>query len=115
MPDDCIFCQIINKQIDSEIIFENNNLIVFKDIHPQAPVHLLIIPKKHIISLAELEEGDQALMGEIIYQAKLLAQKYKIADGGYKLIANTGPDGGQIVNHLHFHLLGGEKLSNFKV
>lgn len=112
---ECVFCKIINKEIDSQLVFEDDDLIVFKDIHPQAPIHVLIVPKRHLVSIADLEEKDQELMGKIVYRAKLIAEEYIISDSGYKLIANTGPDGGQVVFHLHFHLLGGQKLNNYQV
>ncbi len=108
--DDCVFCNIINKTIDSEIIYENEHLVVIKDILPKAPVHLLVIPKKHIISIGHLEKADEALAGEMIFAAKEMANKYGIAETGYKLIFNVGRDGGMVIPHLHMHLLGGKQL-----
>ena len=108
--DDCVFCNIINKTIASQIIFENGNLIVIKDILPKAPVHLLVIPKKHIGGISHLEAGDEALAGEMIFIAKDMAAKSGVAESGYKLIFNVGRDGGQVVPHLHLHILGGKKL-----
>lgn len=110
MPD-CVFCKIINKEIPSEIISETDDLIAFKDINPKAKVHVLVVPKKHIISVNELEEADAGLVSKLIYQAKLLASDLGIAKNGYKLVINCGKDGGQVVLHLHLHLLGGEPLS----
>jgi len=108
--DDCVFCNIVNKTIDSQRLFENNNLIVIKDIMPKAPVHLLVIPKKHIQGVAHLETGDEALAGEMIFTAKEMAVKHGIAESGYKLIFNVGRDGGQVIPHLHLHILGGKNL-----
>lgn len=107
----CLFCQIINKEIPSQFVFEDEDMVAFKDIQPQAPVHLLIVPKKHIESLVQLSEVDSDLMGKLIYRAKLLAQENNIDKSGYKLIINTGPDSGQVVEHVHIHLLGGAPLA----
>ncbi|MFH1187383.1 MAG: histidine triad nucleotide-binding protein [bacterium] len=107
----CIFCKIINKEIPAEPIYEDNDLIVLNDINPKARIHILVIPKKHISSIAEIQEEDIALLGRCLLQAKLIAQKKEINKTGYKIIINTGEDGGQVVPHLHIHLLGGEKLS----
>ncbi len=108
--DDCVFCNIINKTIDSKYLYENENLIVIQDILPKAPVHLLVIPKRHIVGVANLEPTDQALAGEMVFIAKQMAEKFGVGQSGYKLIFNVGRDGGQVVQHLHLHLLGGKKL-----
>ena len=100
---DCIFCKIINKQESSEIIYENERFIVIKDIHPKAPVHLLIIPKKHIPSLKEVGQEDKELLGELILVARETAERKGLK--GYKLMINVGREGGQIIDHLHLHLL----------
>ncbi|MFH1564384.1 MAG: histidine triad nucleotide-binding protein [bacterium] len=107
----CIFCKIINKEISAEVIHEDDGLIVLNDINPKARIHILIIPKKHISSIANAREEDIALLGRCLFQAKLIARKKEINETGYKIVINTGSDGGQIVPHLHIHLLGGEKLS----
>lgn len=108
----CIFCQIAKKEIPSKTIhFEDKDLIAFDDLYPKAPIHILIVPKKHIVSVNELKEGDQNLIGKIILVAKKLAKKKKIDQTGYKIVVNTGPDAGQGILHLHFHLLGGGPLS----
>jgi len=106
----CLFCQIIKKEIPAKIVDEDENLISFADINPKAPVHLLIVPKKHIESLNQIKEDDLKLLGKLILKAKELAEKFKIAGSGYKLIFNCGKDGGQVIPHLHLHLLGGKKL-----
>lgn len=102
----CIFCQIINKEQSADIVYENDRIIAFRDINPKAPVHILIVPKKHIASIKDIERKDRDFIGEIIYSAKCIAEAQKI-DEGYKLVFNVGRKGGQIVDHLHLHLLGG--------
>lgn len=101
----CIFCKIINKEADSEIIYEDSQLVAFKDIHPKASFHLLLAPKKHISSIAEIKDSDKELIGELVLRAKKIAEENSIS--GYKLVINVGREGGQIVEHLHLHLLGG--------
>lgn len=106
----CIFCQIINKEIPTNFVFEDEQMVVFKDINPKALVHLLIVPKKHIESIAVLTKEDKNLIAEMIWRAKVLAEEQEIADKGYRLIFNCGEHGGQIIKHIHLHLLGGQKL-----
>jgi len=105
----CIFCKIIKKEIPSEIVYENEKVLAFKDIKPLAPIHILIVPKKHIISVDHLEIKDRILMGDLILSAQKISREQKINKTGYKLVFNVGPGGGQIINHLHLHLLGGWK------
>lgn len=107
----CIFCKIINKEIPSEIVFESDDILAFKDIHPIAPVHILIIPKKHIASVNDLKIEDIELVGKMIFQAKEIAKNFDISEKGYKLLIRTGEWGGQEVPHVHLHLIGGAKLS----
>lgn len=107
---ECIFCKIISREIPSEIIYEDSEMLAFPDIHPVAPVHVLIIPKKHIENINDLKDSDKELIGKIILAAKKIAEDLKISDKGYKLLIRTGPDGGQEVGHLHLHLIGGAKL-----
>jgi len=102
----CIFCKIVDKQQPSDIVYENDKVIAFCDINPKAPVHILIVSKKHIASIKDIEEKDQDLIGEIVYSAKRIAEDQKI-DEGYKLVFNVGRKGGQVIDHLHLHLLGG--------
>jgi histidine triad (HIT) family protein len=105
---DCIFCKIANKEVKGEIIYENDKVIAFKDIHPKAVFHILVVPKKHIESVDKLEENDKELVGEMALAAKNIAEDNNIS--GYKLVINVGRDGGQIVDHLHMHLLGGKPI-----
>ena len=109
---DCIFCQIIAGGIPGDILYQDEEAIVFRDIYPQAPTHLLIIPKRHIPSLTYLSEEDIPLMGHMVNIANQLAKKESIADSGYRLVINCGEQGGQLVPHLHMHLIGGRRLSN---
>lgn len=100
---DCIFCKIIDKETPSNVIYENDEVIVIKDVNPKAPVHLLIIPKKHIPSVNHIETKDKALMGDLILTAKKIAKEKNLK--GYKLLINVGREGGQIIDHIHLHLL----------
>lgn len=107
---DCIFCKIVNKEIPAKIIFEDKDILAFFDIHPLAPVHVLIIPKKHIVSMNDVTETDIKLLGKMIVKAKDIAKELQISEGGYKLLIRTGKDGGQEVAHIHLHLIGGAPL-----
>jgi histidine triad (HIT) family protein len=111
MSQDCIFCKIAAGQIGGSPLFQDEQVTAFRDINPQAPVHILIVPNRHIVSLNEADEADQALLGYLFLIASKLAQQEGIADGGYRLVVNTGADGGQSVFHLHLHLLGGRRMT----
>jgi len=108
MTEDCLFCKIVKKEIPAKEILENDSFLAIHDIHPKAPVHILVLPKKHIVSAWHLKEDDTELAGELILFANSAAQKVGIAKG-YKLVFNVGRDGGQIIDHLHLHVLGGWK------
>ena len=108
---DCIFCQIIAGKIPSEILYRDEEVIAFRDINPAAPIHLLIVPKKHIPSLAHLSQTDLPLVGHMINVANQLAREEGVSENGYRLVINCGGDAGQEVPHLHLHLLGGQRLS----
>jgi histidine triad (HIT) family protein len=105
-----IFKKIIDREIDADIVYETDDVLAFKDISPQAPVHILIIPKKEIPTVNDVQEADAALLGKLFVAAKQIAAEQGIAESGYRLIVNTRDDGGQEVYHLHVHLLGGRKL-----
>lgn len=105
-----VFCKIINKEIPAEIIAEEEDWLAIKDIHPQAPVHVLIIPKKHLANLAAITETEVELMGRLLLAANKIAKKMELDKKGFRLIINHGEDGGQVVEHLHLHLLGGRQL-----
>lgn len=107
---DCLFCKIIAGEIPSAKVYEDDKLLAFKDINPQAPVHVLIIPKAHYDSVNALDENSAPIVGDIMLAAKKIAAEQHL-DNGYRIITNIGEDGGQTVKHLHFHLIGGVKLS----
>lgn len=107
---DCIFCKIIQKEIPANIVYEDEEVLAFRDIQPAAPVHILVIPKRHIASLVDLNPGEEAIIAKIYQVIQQIAKQEKIADKGFRVIVNCGEDGGQEVPHLHFHLLGGKKL-----
>ncbi len=108
----CVFCKIANKEIKAEILYESEDILAFKDIHPAAPVHVLIIPKKHIEGINFLGETEEEILlaGKMIITAKKLAEKAGIGEKGYKLLFRVGRDGGQEVAHIHLHLLGGASV-----
>ena len=107
---DCIFCKIAQKEIPTELLYEDEDIIAFNDIAPKSPVHILIVPKKHIDSVNNLEEENKELLGKLVLVAKDIAKEKGISETGYRLIFNTGRDAGQTVDHIHLHLMGGEKL-----
>jgi len=106
----CIFCKIVNKEVSADIVYEDKDILAFKDIEPKTPVHLLIIPKKHIPAVDHIESQDKDLIGQLLLTAKKIARDQGVAQTGYRLIFNVGRDAGQTVDHLHLHLMGGEKL-----
>ncbi len=110
MNNDCLFCKISKHEIPAEIVFEDQDILAFKDIHPLAPVHILIIPKKHIGSINDLEDSDKDIISKSVFAARDIARKLGIAEGGYKLLYRVGKNGGQEVGHIHLHLIGGAKL-----
>lgn len=107
---DCIFCKIVEGSIPSKKVFENERILAFHDIQPAAPVHVLIIPKKHIPTMNDVSGEDDAVMAEIFAAARQIAKELGVDESGYRLINNCNPDSGQIVYHLHFHLVGGRNL-----
>jgi histidine triad (HIT) family protein len=110
MAEDCVFCKIIAGEIPGNIIYQDEDIIAFPDISPAAPVHLLVISRRHIPSLLELTEAETELVGKMVLVANRLAGEQGIAEDGYRLVVNCGPNGGQVVPHLHVHILGGGKL-----
>ncbi len=106
----CLFCKIVEGSIPSTPVYQDDQCYAFADIHPQAPVHVLIAPRKHIVSLADGENADRALLGHLLRVSARIAQEKGLAKG-YRVVVNTGEDGGQTVDHLHFHLLGGRSLA----
>lgn len=108
--EECIFCKIIEGRIPSEKVYEDEEIIAFRDIEPVAPVHILVIPKKHIPALTNLNKEDEAVIGRIYTVINQIAEKENIKEKGFRVIVNCGEDGGQEVKHVHFHLIGGKKL-----
>jgi len=109
---DCIFCKIARGEIPSQIVYEDAQVVAFKDLSPKAPVHVLIVPKKHVQSVAHFQAEDKELAAHIFVDVvPKLAAELGVADGGFRLVLNTGSDGGQTVHHLHVHLLGGRKMT----
>ena len=108
--EDCLFCKIIKGEIPSEKVYEDEDILAFNDINPIAPVHVLVIPKKHITSLAHMQEGDEELIGKIYKVINKIAEEKGVKEDGYRVVVNCGENGGQEVMHLHFHLLAGKKL-----
>jgi histidine triad (HIT) family protein len=107
---DCLFCKIVNREVPGSIVYEDERLLAFNDINPQAPVHILVVPKRHIESLNELDPADDQIVGELVRRAAVLAGERGIAAGGYRTVFNTNRDAGQSVWHIHLHLLGGRPL-----
>ena len=107
---DCLFCKIANKEIPSDIVYEDDLCISFRDIDPQAPVHVLIIPKTHIQSALEIDSNNSSIVAHIFEVAAKIARDLGIAKDGYRIVSNVGENGGQTVGHIHFHMLGGRNL-----
>ena len=109
---DCIFCKIVAGKVPSEIVYQDEEVFAFRDISPQTPTHVLIVPKRHIPSLSDLSEAEAPIIARMVNIASQLAKREGIADRGYRLVINNGKEGGQVVPHLHLHLLGGRRLSD---
>ena len=106
----CLFCKIVAGEISVSLVRQSERLLAFRDIAPQAPVHILVIPKEHVASLEDVSDGHGALLGELLLAAREIARSEGISEGGYRCVVNTGVDGGQTVGHLHVHLLGGRAM-----
>lgn len=109
--DKCIFCKIVNKEIPAKVVYEDDRVIAFEDINPQAPVHVLLIPKEHFVSLNDIPEEKMELVGHILSKARWVAQEKGIKESGYRIVLNTARDSGQDVFHIHFHVLGGRRMT----
>lgn len=110
MTDSCVFCKIVSGETKANVVYRDEQVTAFRDMHPVGPTHILIVPNKHIESVGALEVEDEQLMGHLFTTARKLAEEEGIARGGYRLITNTGADGGQTVFHLHLHLIGGHRM-----
>jgi histidine triad (HIT) family protein len=106
---ECLFCRIVARQSLADIVYEDDAVVAFKDIYPKAPVHVLIVPRRHIASLLEADEDDAALLGRCVLVARRLAEATGYAEKGFRLSVNTGPEGGQVVYHVHFHFTAGRR------
>jgi len=111
MASDCLFCRMLEGEIPSEKVFEDDQVFAFRDINPQAPSHILVIPRKHIASLDELDDRDAPLMGRLMAAGAQIARQEGLSAKGYRSVINTGEHGGQSVHHIHLHILGGRALS----
>lgn len=111
--DDCIFCRIASGAVPSDIVLEDNDFVAFRDIHPKAPHHVLVVPRYHVRSLNELDRWEDCQGHALLQFVVRVAEHLGISDSGYRALTNVGPDGGQVVQHLHFHVLGGEDLGDF--
>ena len=108
---DCIFCKIVKKEIPSQFIYEDDDVVAFKDLHPKAPTHILLIPKKHIEKLSDMKTEDISLGGKLLLAVSKVAEKEGIKENGFRVVVNNGKYAGQEVFHLHFHILGGKPMS----
>ena len=106
----CLFCRIVTKELPAKVVYETDELVVFRDIHPIAPIHVVIVPKRHIGSVQDLTAEDASLVGRLILAAKEIAETDGISRTGYRIVTNSGTDSGQVVAHLHLHLMGGRRL-----
>ena len=110
--EDCLFCKIVKGEIPSTVVYEDDEILAFNDIEPIAPIHILVVPKKHITSLAHMEDGDEEIVGKIYKVINKIAEEKNFKEDGYRVVVNCGENGGQEVMHLHFHVLAGKKLCN---
>jgi histidine triad (HIT) family protein len=108
---DCLFCKMVDREIEPDIVYEDEQVLAFNDIDPKAPTHILIVPKKHIATLNDIEEADLALIGRLQFTAAKLAKQLGFADNGYRVVMNCNEDGGQSVYHIHMHLMGGRHFT----
>ena len=111
MTSDCLFCRIVAKELPSTVVYETDEVLAFRDINPQAPTHVVVIPKAHYPDAASLAEADPALAGAVLAAAAAVARQEGVAESGYRLVFNTGPDAGQSVFHVHCHVLGGRSIA----
>lgn len=107
---DCVFCQIGSRDLPAMVVYEDREFLAFRDINPQAPVHILVVPKRHCNSILDFQDGDDGLLGRMVLAAQRIARQEHLARRGFRLVLNSGADGGQAVGHVHLHLLGGRAL-----
>ena len=107
----CIFCKIVRGEIPAGVVYENEDVIAFRDLHPKAPLHVLIIPRRHIASVNDVVDGDAAVLGQLFVAARAVAESENVAKTGYRLVMNTGSNAGQTVDHIHLHILAGRAMT----
>jgi len=107
---ECLFCRIAAREAPADIVYEDDDLVAFRDIHPKYQVHFLLIPKVHVASVADVKKEHEPLLGKILRVSGELARQYGLSESGFRVLMNTGPDAGQVIAHLHLHVLGGERL-----
>ncbi len=112
MSADCIFCRIITGDVPSDLVYTDEEMVAFRDINPVASTHILVVPREHIESVPHLQPGHEGLVGRMVMRARALAEDADLASRGYRLVVNSGPEGGQMVPHLHLHLIGGRRLKD---
>lgn len=110
MASDCLFCKIVVGAVPAKLVYQDDLIVAFRDINPVAPTHILLIPRRHVAGLDDVETSDQSLLGALLLAARQLARDEGLAEGGYRVVTNTGPNAGQSVPHLHFHLIGGRAM-----
>lgn len=108
--EDCVFCKIVNKELNSNTVYESENVVVFGDVNPKAPLHFLLVPKRHVESIMEIEKLDDAELRELVGAISLVAKRFDMHKEGFRVVLNTGKGAGQSVSHLHFHILGGREF-----
>lgn len=110
MANDCIFCRVVRGEIPAKIVRQDEHTVAFRDINPQAPTHVLVVPREHVSSIEAMDESHEALIGKLVGAAREIARREGVAESGYRLVINTGADGGQTVDHVHVHVLGGRSM-----
>jgi len=111
VSDDCLFCKIVGRELESDVVYEDDVVLAFRDISPQAPTHILVVPKRHVSTLNDLGDDDAGLVGNMVLRARSLAAEEGIAEKGYRLVMNCNQEGGQTVYHIHLHLMGGRSMT----
>jgi len=112
MSESCLFCRIVSGEIPGDFVYRDNEMVAFRDIHPVATTHILLVPRQHIESVRDLQPEHEGLVGRMVLRARALAEEEGIAERGFRLVVNNGPYGGQVVPHLHIHLIGGRRLAD---
>lgn len=112
MPDTCLFCRIVAGEIPGDVVYRDDEMVAFRDIHPVASTHILLVPREHIESMSTLAPEHEGLMGRMMLRIRALAEAEGIVESGFRVVVNNGPDGGQVVPHLHMHLIGGRRLKD---